>query len=115
MTPIALPWPDKALSPNSRTHWAAKAITVKAHRSDGYWNAYIAGWGRWPKDVAPTVTITFQPPDNRRRDTDNMLASCKAYLDGIADALGVDDSRWTLRIERIPAKAPGAVMVRVTA
>ena len=30
----------------------------------------------------------------RRRDRDNAMASLKAALDGIAEALGVDDSRF---------------------
>ena len=46
------------------------------------------------------LDITFHPPDNRRRDLDNMLASIKSGLDGISDALGVDDSTWTLTIRR---------------
>ena len=38
--------------------------------------------------------IDFYPPDRRRRDDDGLLASMKAARDGIADALGVDDSRF---------------------
>ncbi len=30
----------------------------------------------------------------RRRDKDNAAAMCKAYLDGIADCTGQDDSEW---------------------
>jgi crossover junction endodeoxyribonuclease RusA len=46
------------------------------------------------------VALEFVPPDRRARDTDNMLASIKAGLDGLADVLGVDDSKWTLTISR---------------
>lgn len=35
--------------------------------------------------------ITFRPPDNRHRDLDNCYSMCKAYQDGIMDALGLDD------------------------
>ena len=38
--------------------------------------------------------MTFCPPDHRRRDLDNIIASMKAANDGIADALGIDDSRF---------------------
>ena len=44
------------------------------------------------------VAITFLPPDRRRRDLDNCLASFKAGIDGLADVLGVDDSKWKLEI-----------------
>jgi hypothetical protein len=37
-------------------------------------------------------TITAYPPDRHARDDDNLAASCKAYRDGIAQALGCDDS-----------------------
>ena len=38
------------------------------------------------------VRVTFHPPDMRARDLDNMFASIKGGLDGLADALGIDDS-----------------------
>jgi crossover junction endodeoxyribonuclease RusA len=34
------------------------------------------------------------PKDKRHRDYDNLLAASKSMLDGIAHALGVDDSRF---------------------
>jgi crossover junction endodeoxyribonuclease RusA len=46
------------------------------------------------------LTITYCPPDKRKRDRDNAEASAKALRDGLADAWGVDDncfvitSRW---------------------
>jgi crossover junction endodeoxyribonuclease RusA len=45
------------------------------------------------------VDITFHPPDKRKRDLDNCLASFKAGLDGIADALGVNDCQFKLSLE----------------
>ena len=38
--------------------------------------------------------IDFYPPDKRKRDDDGLLSSMKAARDGIADALGIDDSRF---------------------
>lgn len=37
------------------------------------------------------VTLTFCPPDNRHRDLDGMQSNMKHALDGIADAMGVND------------------------
>ena len=34
------------------------------------------------------------PPSKRRRDEDNLLATCKAYLDGIAFGLKVNDCNF---------------------
>jgi crossover junction endodeoxyribonuclease RusA len=44
---------------------------------------------------AVKVTCIFSPPPvKRNRDADNLLAACKAYFDGIADAIGINDSRF---------------------
>jgi hypothetical protein len=40
--------------------------------------------------------LAFFLPDARHRDDDNLAASCKAYRDGIADGLKVDDSTLAL-------------------
>lgn len=37
---------------------------------------------------------TFHPPRAGRFDRDNAVGRCKALQDGIADALGIDDSRF---------------------
>lgn len=60
------------------------------------------------------VSLTFHPADKRRRDLDGCIASCKAYLDGLADALGVDDNRFTLsaRMSQICAHG-GEVKIEV--
>ena len=47
-----------------------------------------------PVDGKIPLTITFYPPDKRHRDADNMVASIKAGLDGVADALKVNDRRF---------------------
>jgi crossover junction endodeoxyribonuclease RusA len=49
--------------------------------------------GRLESDSAH-LQLTISPPDKRHRDTDNVIASLKSALDGIADATGIDDSRW---------------------
>jgi crossover junction endodeoxyribonuclease RusA len=67
----------------------------------------------WSKKTLLRVSLDFRPPDRRRRDLDNLLASMKAGLDGLADALGVDDSRWRLAIEMGEPAAGGCVCVTV--
>lgn len=61
------------------------------------------------------LSLTFYPPTRRSYDLDNLLARCKAGLDGLADVVGVDDSRWTLEISKNsePTK-DGLVHVTIT-
>lgn len=46
--------------------------------------------------IVTGYTLTFYLPDARNRDDDNLSAACKAYRDGIADALQMDDSALAL-------------------
>jgi len=86
---------------------------VKAARSLAYWTAHV-GMVDLP-DGPIAVRLTFHPPDRRARDTDNMLAMCKAYLDGVSDAYGVNDSRFVLTLERGPVIKGGCVSVTIGA
>ena len=107
---ITLPWPHKELSPNARVFWAAKYARVKLYRSACYYITKQSGIK--VKDEAIDLWITFNPPDKRRRDLDNCIASIKSGLDGLADALGVDDRRFRLHTH-ISDKIEGSVTVRI--
>lgn len=105
---VTLPWPHKELSPNARVHWAKKARITKAYRELCFYMAK-------DKKLKPghIMKMTFHPPDNRRRDDDNMIASFKAGRDGVADAVGVDDAQFKLQFERGYVKTGGAVVVEI--
>lgn len=93
--PIVLPWPDRALSPNSRGHWSKKSRAAKAYRKACWAIAKQSGVAvDWEGEVA--LWLTFFPPDRRHRDDDNLIASFKSGRDGLADALGIDDKRFRL-------------------
>lgn len=109
---IRLPWPPSVLSPNARGHWSKKSSAAKKYRGDARLLSQAMGC-RALGCKSLTVEITFCPPDKRHRDTDNMLASIKSGLDGIADATGVDDSRWHYGIARGEPVKGGAVLVHV--
>lgn len=111
-TAIILPWPPRELSPNSRMHWRAKAARAKAYRADCNWLTRHAE-PETPADGPIPVRITFCPRDKRKRDLDNMLASFKAGLDGVADALGIDDSRFEITICRGDVTKTAHVEVRL--
>ena len=110
---VVLSWPSPELSPNARAHWAKKALKAKRYRSLAFFLARLEGL-RGCGQSGHSVLITFHPPDNRRRDLDNMLASIKSGLDGIASAIGVDDSKWAIKISRGDTVKGGAVVVEVS-
>lgn len=111
MAVIRLAWPHRDSHPNSRVHWSKRAKANKAMRSAAYYLAkasgiYVPGEGEIP------LLITFYPPDRRRRDLDGCLSAMKSQLDGIADALKVNDSRFVPTI-RMSDKTGGYVEVEV--
>ena len=95
MPKVILPWPPKELSPNARNHWAKTAKFKKHYRQICWAIAYKAKIKVLTTGDDPIhLGVTFFPPDRRHRDDDNMIASMKAGLDGLADALQVNDRRF---------------------
>jgi crossover junction endodeoxyribonuclease RusA len=115
MIAIDLPWPNSALSPNARIHWRPKAAIAKTSRQHAIWLARAAGIRANDPDIPERLTVTaiFMPPDNRRRDLDNMLASMKPALDGISYAIGVDDSKWEIALRRGSVVKGGCVRIEL--
>lgn len=110
---IELPWPDRVLHPNARSHYLAKAKVTKAVRTQAFYTALGAEFSA-PIEGDVLVTMDFYPPDNRRRDLDGMLSASKAQIDGIADALKINDNRFALLIRRQDPQPPhGKVVVTV--
>lgn len=109
---LELPWPSRELHPNARVHYMAKAKAVKRARADAAWWATAAGLRRIKANTLK-VTLTFSPPDKRRRDVDGMFSSMKPALDGIADVIGVDDSVWEISIRRSEPRMHGAVWIKI--
>lgn len=101
---VELPYPSAALSQNARGAWQRHYSEQQRAKMDGYLAALEAmnkcayelprGSG-----VTWAVTVRFYPPDHRRRDVHNAFGALKHYVDGIAEAMQVDDSRfamWTI-------------------
>ena len=92
---IVLPFPAAALNPNRRSgrSWQATAAEKVEAWQAGKIATLEALEGKRPIIATPVkFSITFYCPDRRRRDIDNLLASLKPSLDGIAQATGIDDS-----------------------
>jgi crossover junction endodeoxyribonuclease RusA len=90
-----------------------KASAVRVARSTAYYIARskMPQGTNWPAECQ--LRIEFCPPDRRKRDMDNMLASAKGHLDGLADAMRIDDSGWTLVLTRGQPEAGGAVYITI--
>lgn len=93
---IELPFPVNTLSPNDRSHWAVKASVKKKYRRDCFLATKKHGMPEIPTDHKIPISLTFHPPGNYRYDEDNLIARMKSGLDGVADALEVDDVRFKI-------------------
>lgn len=110
---FSLPWPDSRLSPNKRHDRRGLTAVRAIARNIGYVEAHVSGL-RVPDRTPLHLFLTFYPPDNRRRDGDNLIGAFKSYQDGIFAALGVDDSNVKLTTFGIGKKmAGGLVDVRI--
>lgn len=104
MIVLELPWPHKDLSPNARVHFMALSRAKKKYRTDC---RYLALAAKATAQGPQTLAFTFHPPHNRKYDRDNLIASMKAGIDGLADALKINDSDFHLGAIEIGAQAQG--------
>lgn len=118
---IVLPFPSSLLSGHAKGNdqWL-KVKTTKAHREwarlatlearGGQRSAEDGQAAQESGDIA--ITIRFIPPNNRG-DRMNYPARMKPYVDGIADALGVNDRRFHPCFIFCEPEKPGRVEVYV--
>jgi crossover junction endodeoxyribonuclease RusA len=92
---IKLDFPAPELFPNRSkgTHWTKTSGLRKSARDDAYVLTKASGAFKDRPGYIP-LYLLFLTPDKRHRDSDNMLAASKSALDGVAQALGIDDSRF---------------------
>lgn len=117
---IRLPWPQRALWQNSRVHWSKRAKATAVARQDAFFAALDAGLKQMPtgEGWGHLISFDFCPPDRRKRDLQNMPATMKPAIDGIADALKVDDASFTVIWPdsfNFEYQFPGSVLVEVLA
>lgn len=111
---VTLPWPPAALTPNGQHgHWSKKAGAARAYKENCAWACKAAHLLKMDTS-AVRVTVTFYPPSNRAYDLDNQLARIKQGLDAVAEAIGVDDSRWlSISLHRGEKRKGGEVEVHI--
>lgn len=109
---IELPYPPPGLNPNARLHWAKKYKIDLQYRSD-WWAEFIC----IGQELAGKTQfrITFAPPDKKRRDIDNVIASLKSGIDQLSRHTGVDDSKFKIDWARefLPPVKGGAVYLEI--
>ncbi|RUR69058.1 hypothetical protein EJP67_18530 [Variovorax guangxiensis] len=101
---ITLPWPDTRLNPNNwkGQHWGVTSKLRSQEKEAAFWRSRDVVGRTDSRTVALLcsnplrVDITFNAPNKRKRDLDNLLSALKPSLDGIALSLGIDDERFQL-------------------
>lgn len=98
---IVLPIPSQRVSPNARRGQSKKAAIIKSrhircHKTKAETLAKVAISETYKRHGLPVPTfigysIVHYFETAAYRDDDNADGACKAYRDGIARALGVDD------------------------
>ena len=105
---LTLPWPHRALSPNARVNLMQKArifkrekyatmmLTKAALQKVGIEKVTVKGGlpdKKW-RGGRVNIELICIPPVTRYHDVDNLLANCKAILDGIAEGMQVNDNTF---------------------
>lgn len=108
---VELPFPPAALSGHAKGHWRGKSAVTKKHRAWAYTAAKACRYAP-PLTGDITVYVVFYPPD-KRGDRVNFPNRMKPYFDGIAEALGVNDSRFLPHFQFRAPEKPGCVKVMI--
>jgi hypothetical protein len=123
---INLPWPSIKLSPNISQHWARLSEAKKSYKTECflstmhqiYYNTNFNscnGQEKYDRYNGLDIDITFYPPQNRRYDRDNLVARMKSGLDGMCQAMKIDDSIFKCITARVGQKKEGgSVLVVIT-
>ena len=110
MNKIILPYPNPTLMPNRKhgRHWAS----VQKEKGKARQEAYLLSGSL--NYTGGGLKITFYTPDARKRDLDNLLAAMKPALDGMAQAIGVDDALFhPLLIDKVKAESKDKARVEI--
>jgi Holliday junction resolvase RusA-like endonuclease len=113
---VELDFPPAELFPNRAkgTHWGKLYQLRSDYRETSTWLAkhQLKNWKHAGKDIK--LTLTFEMPDKRKRDADNCLAAAKGALDGLADAMMVNDQYFQpIMIYRKIGTKPGKLIVEI--
>ena len=109
---IELPYPHKALWPNGSAHWGLKAREAKKLRQMAAWATKAAKPSFSDGPFALHITC-FPKAKGPAPDRDNIIAAAKHAIDGIADALGVNDRHFAAPTVTISDERTGQFTITV--
>lgn len=113
---IEFAYPPRQLSPNTGVHHMTRHRFKKAARTTAFWETRIKlGRDKFEHDGGeiPVRVTWHQVQGKPAPDADNALATVKAHLDGIAEALGVDDKHFRPSIVLGEPTPGGRVVITV--
>jgi crossover junction endodeoxyribonuclease RusA len=103
---MPLSYTKPPLSLNDRGHWAKTDQHRKALRA---WSCAAARKIGVPTGMGHITTrLHYRPPDRRRRDEDNLIATAKPLWDGLVDAGIVPDDTSEFMTKLMPRIHPPA-------
>lgn len=106
---IELPFPPSSLSGHNNGAWYTKAKIVATHRA---WAFHATREAKIKVAPEGDIVIKFRfVPPNDRSDRTNFANRLKPYIDGIAEALGINDKRFLPSYEFADPEKPGRVEV----
>ena len=114
---ITLPYPPKELMPNRKNgkNWKSTHQIKKDSCNTAYFlTKTIKDIHLVKFDGLIALTITFAQIGKRNRDLDGLLSASKNMLDGVAKALGIDDSQFEpITIKRAYIKGESATIIEI--
>lgn len=110
---IVLPFPPASLSGHAKGNWWGKSGPTAQCREDAL-KATLAAKLTVPAKGDIRLHLHFVPPD-RRGDRVNFWNRAKSQIDGIAQALKVNDARFLPSMSFGEPEKPGRVEVEIGA
>jgi crossover junction endodeoxyribonuclease RusA len=112
---IVLPFPPAEFSGHNTGAWFTKSPLIAAYRLEA--KLLTKTWMRETGFQVPPsgdilISFRFVPPD-KRGDRTNFAGRLKPQIDGIADALEVNDARFLPSYAFAGPEKPGRVEVRI--
>ena len=115
---IELPLPHKGLTPNSQDHTGRRFSLIKKAREVGFYCAFAALNRRnAPRWKSATASLARYGTSVQHPDRDNLIASLKHQVDGIAEAGIIENDkglRWSEEVKFKVDKNNPRVEVTIT-
>lgn len=124
---LKLKWPPRGLSPNARLNVFSKNNLFQRAKLEAFQACRLAMIQANVPAIMPkggkslqtgghlNMALICTPPLLRYHDEDNLIANCKAYFDGIAEAAQINDHLFHFReqawLAPDPAKRGNLVII----